>query len=76
MTREDRCTDYLGDGVYAWWDGYQVWLQTGSHRPEECDNRIALDSLTFAALLRYQERLITLLNKKELNETASQDSHL
>ena len=68
MNRNDRVTDYLGDGVYAWWDGYQVWLQTGSHRPEECDNRIALDRSTFASLTRYHQHLIELLNEENPSE--------
>ena len=34
---------YLGDGVYAEFDGYGVWLRTGDHRDELCDNKIYLD---------------------------------
>jgi hypothetical protein len=45
---------YLGDGVYASFDGYQIWLRTES---ETGTNDIALDGPTFKALLAYQQRL-------------------
>lgn len=45
---------YLGDGVYASFDGYHIWLQTGSHHEHEATNRIALDPEVFTALLQYQ----------------------
>ena len=45
---------YLGDGVYASFDGYQIWLDT---RAQEPVNRIALDYYTLAALNAYVERL-------------------
>lgn len=42
--------EYLGDGVYFMFDGYHIWLHTGSHdRP---DNRVALDPDVRAALAR------------------------
>ncbi len=45
--------DYLGDGVYASFDGYQIWLAANHH-----ENRlIALDASVLAALQRYAERL-------------------
>lgn len=45
---------YLGDGVYASFDGFQIWLDTRA-QPEV--NRIALEPETFDALLRYQREL-------------------
>jgi hypothetical protein len=46
--------DYLGDGVYASFDGYQIWL--AANHP---DNRvIALEPMVFEALLRYQKDLL------------------
>lgn len=41
---------YLGDGVYAGHDGYQVWLTTGDHRNREL---IALDPDVLKALVAY-----------------------
>lgn len=46
--------EYLGDGVYASFDGYQIWLDT---RAQETVNRIALEPAVFDALLRYRENL-------------------
>lgn len=45
---------YLGDGVYASFDGYQIWLDTRRQSPV---NRIALDPHTFNALKAYVARL-------------------
>jgi hypothetical protein len=41
---------YLGDGVYASFDGYQIWLRAPR---EEGDHRIALEPSVFRALLEY-----------------------
>ena len=41
---------YLGDGVYASFDGYQIWLDTRAQVPV---NRIALESQVLAALVNY-----------------------
>lgn len=46
--------EYLGDGVYASFDGYQVWLDT---RAQEPVNRIALEYRTLVALIAYAKRL-------------------
>lgn len=42
---------YLGDGVYAHHDGYQIWLTTSDGF--EALNQIALDTRVFNALLEY-----------------------
>lgn len=50
----DQHDEYLGDGVYASFDGWHIWLRAdgpnGAHR-------IALDSSVFAALLTYRDRV-------------------
>jgi len=47
--------EYLGDGVYASFDGWHIWLRTGSHDSEE--NKVALEPGVYAALVRYHDRL-------------------
>ena len=47
---------YLGDGVYASFDGFQIWLRT---QRESGWHEIALDAYTFDALLKYAEELKT-----------------
>lgn len=42
---------YLGDGVYATFDGYHVWLLTGSH--DNPDNRVALELNVFQAVKKF-----------------------
>ena len=58
------CTDqtYLGDGVYAEFDGYQIWLYTHDGISRLCE--IALEPGVFARLLTYAERL----REKGLND--------
>ena len=45
---------YLGDGVYASFDGYQVWLHIGSH---DSDPVVALEPEVLNALHRYEEKI-------------------
>jgi hypothetical protein len=44
---------YLGDAVYASFDGYQIWLRTGDGN----NQRIALDPGVYQALVRYVQAL-------------------
>ena len=44
---------YLGDGVYASFDGFSVWLAVDE--PE--NNVVALEPETFVALCKYVNRL-------------------
>lgn len=41
---------YLGDGVYASFDGYQVWLHVNHHEAPPC---VALEPAVIDALNRY-----------------------
>lgn len=50
--------EYIGDGVYASFDGYQIWLRTQE------GSAIALDGETFSALLRYKDRLIETIRQR------------
>lgn len=40
---------YLGDGVYASFDGYQIWLAANDHR----NKVIALEPAVMNALIEY-----------------------
>ena len=55
MSKPDPQHEYLGDGVYASYDGYHIWLRTGSHDSDE--NKIALDPSVFRALVKYGARM-------------------
>lgn len=46
---------YLGDGVYARFDGYQVWLRTPR---ESGDHEIALEPTVYEALTNYVRNLL------------------
>lgn len=41
---------YIGDGVYASFDGYQIWLRTVR---DDAEHMIAIDHRTFEALYQY-----------------------
>jgi hypothetical protein len=58
MDREPR---YLGDGVYATFDGYHIWLR--AQGPEHM-NAVALEPAVFDALLQYQSDLVREANKE------------
>lgn len=47
----DPTKQYLGDGVYAQFDGYQVWLTT--ENGYETTNQIALEPPVLSALEQY-----------------------
>ena len=42
--------DYIGDGVFVSFDGYQIWLRTPR---ENGDHEIALDPMVLSALFDY-----------------------
>lgn len=44
---------YLGDAVYASFDGYQIWLRTGDGN----NNSVALEPETYFNLTKYVEQL-------------------
>ena len=50
---ENLKPEYLGDGVYAGFDGYQVWLSVGSHTNKPV---VALDPEVFQRLKEYYEK--------------------
>jgi hypothetical protein len=46
---DDERVKYLGDAVYASFDGYQIWLETRDRQRM----RIALEPNVYTALVRY-----------------------
>jgi hypothetical protein len=50
MTLRSENETYLGDGVYASFDGFQIWLDTRAQLPV---NRIALEQPVYEALLDF-----------------------
>lgn len=47
---------YLGDGVYVSFDGFQIWLAANHHE----NKVIALDPVVFRNLVQYEQKLRTL----------------
>lgn len=48
---------YLGDSVYAAYDGYHIVLTTENGRPTDPSNAIALDPYVVRALTEYVQRV-------------------
>jgi hypothetical protein len=47
---------YLGDGVYASFDGYQIWLHVGAHTASPV---AALEPAVLDALNAYAKQVLT-----------------
>lgn len=50
----DMIPEYLGDGVYAYTDGYHIILELTAQDPQE---RIALEPAVFKNLLEYGRKV-------------------
>lgn len=61
MTKDNTHKSYLGDGVYASYDGFQIWLAV--NEPE--NHVVALEPMTFGALVRYVESLRATSSKEQ-----------
>lgn len=48
---------YLGDGVYASWNGEQIILTTGHHDPANADNVIFLEPDVLRALDAFRKKV-------------------
>ncbi len=47
---------YIGDGVYANFDGFGIWLRTGNHQENLCDNQIYLEPDIVESLYAFFKR--------------------
>jgi hypothetical protein len=59
MSSEIIAPRYLGDGVYASFDGFQIWLSVNDHR----NKVVALDPEVMANLIEYSLRLAAAIRK-------------
>jgi len=48
---------YIGDGVYAIFDGYGIWLRTGDHREQLCSNQIYLEPSVYKELIDFKRHI-------------------
>jgi len=55
---------YLGDSVYASFDGYHVWLGLDDHTNQV----IALDPQVYTALVLFVENVVPLIKQEMRNE--------
>ena len=57
---------YLGDGVYAMWNGYEIILTTQNGLPDDPSNTIVLKGAVLKDLFDFDSR-ICLWIKQQLN---------
>jgi hypothetical protein len=57
---DDDNNVYLGDGVYASFDGFQIWLAVNHH----LNKVVALEPEVIAALARYTNKVLKREEKK------------
>lgn len=68
MTPEEKeLHTYLGDGVYAQLTPSHIVLRTGSHKDEDCDNKIYFEAEIIAAFLYWLEQMFIKNEKSVLN---------
>lgn len=48
---------YLGDSVYASFDGWYIWLTTENGYPDDPRNKIALEPEVYQALINYHQTI-------------------
>ena len=63
---------YLGDGVYASFDGDQIWLDTRAQHPV---NRIALEPAVYQALKEFVTSIGRKPGEGELTQCDGEDSY-
>lgn len=51
----DQHNEYIGDGVYASFDGYHIWLAANHHE----NKVVALEPAVLKRLIEYADRLNT-----------------
>lgn len=61
--RANHC--YIGDGVYAEFDGYGIWLRTGNHQEHLCDDKIYMEPDVLDSLNKFVEHLKRIYKKPE-----------
>lgn len=69
MTKDNRCKEYLGDGVYAAWTGYDVVLTTEDGI--KASNTIILEPQVVRALENFLSRLRQLEEQAKAEEERS-----
>lgn len=58
MNDEERKNySYLGDGVYSFFDGYGIWLRTGHHDENLCDDKIYLEPDVLFSLNKFDKKV-------------------
>jgi hypothetical protein len=56
--------EYMGDSVYAAFDGYHIILTTENGYPDDPSNRIAIEPQVLEAINRYATRIAQLREVK------------
>ncbi len=52
---DGKMYEYCGDGVYACYDGFGIWLHANNHRAELATDKIYLEPEVLEALNRFNK---------------------
>lgn len=55
---DGKPTTYLGDGVYAIYDGYGIWLHANDHRIEHATDKVYLEPSVLFDLNRFAKEVM------------------
>jgi hypothetical protein len=61
MNDKEQMNEYLGDGVYASFDGYQIWLAANHHN----NKVIAIEPSVYERLVKYKEKIDKMIKNKK-----------
>lgn len=62
--REGKFQEYLGDGAYADFDGYQVWITITTSNGIVTTNEIALEPKVMQRLINYWKKILEIRGSK------------
>jgi len=61
MNDKEQMNEYLGDGVYASFDGYYIWLAANHHN----NKVIAIEPSVYERLVKYKEKIDKMIENKK-----------
>jgi len=67
---------YLGDGVYAIYDGFGIWLRTGDHREEYATNNIYFEPQVVDSFNLFIKQLCEMRKEGERKESQNMAENL
>ncbi len=68
---DGKPVSYIGDGVYAIFDGCGIWLHANDHRAEVATDKIYMEPEVLKSLNTFYENVVTEMTNNEQKEKES-----